>query len=290
MTSLFSFLGNGLGAMHIYSKIYSLPEFKDFTDYINEGTPLEVTTKFFRNLLAQLLDPMVNELLVSDEFNTIFNNSNLTRQDQCKLFAGKVFNKLYDQYAEGLRNHIHIDKRIALEFIISTFDGIQHLDKAENGTDCYTLLLNYYAEIFAEMARSTFNDVAGEVDEDNMLDYVGTVLGGFNVVYEYDSKHINEELLDDIRDDISDDSDSDSDSTDENDGDNENQIPTDSSKKRGRDDTQPTQPTPPESKPAPHPAQPKNLSLSTSSTEILDDDDLDIVDCEHISKRIRKSE
>lgn len=222
MSQLFSFLGNYLGAAHIYSKIYSMPEFRDFTDYLNEGTSIEVLTQFFRNLFATFLDPYVNELLQSNEFNTIFNNDKLTRQEQCKLFAGKVFNKLYDQYADELKDHIQVDKRVVLEILIMTFNDIQHLDKAENGNDCYTLLLNFYANTCATFVKSFCHNALTSVNEETLLEYTATALGAFNVVYEYDSKHINEDLLDNIRDDFTSDDDDDGDNDDGDNNDNEN--------------------------------------------------------------------
>lgn len=216
MTSLFSFLGNGFGAMHTYSKIYSSPEFRDFTDYLNEGTPEEVTIRFFRNMFAQFLDPYVNELLQNNEFNSIFNNNQLTRKEQCKVFAGKVFTKLYDQYADEFKDHLQIDKETSLRLLISTFNDIEHLDRAQNGTDCYTLLLNFYAKKCAEVVKSFYDNAFTNVNEDTMLSGVSSVIGTINSVYEYDSKHINEDLLDSIKDDLSNSDSSGSDSTDEN--------------------------------------------------------------------------
>lgn len=257
MTSFFSSLGNTFTAMHMYTKLYSMPEFRNFTDYLNEGSLTEVLTQFFRNTIVSYLDPIVEASLNDKEYTSIFDNKTLTKTEQCKLFSGKILNKLYDTHAGDFQNLMHMDKRLAMEYVVSTFNDIKEVESVKNGRDVYTLLVNACAEkvrtfILQRIVRLQLH----RVNEESVLKVIESTLKWFNEMYTYDSKLLNESLLGNKNDSSSDNSDSDGEATNNNTNkpDERNNM-----NKNDKMDTAPIGPLKPQFKPAtpnPHPMPP----------------------------------
>ena len=269
MASFLSFFGNSVAFAHIYSKIYNSPEFRDFTDYLNESTPTEALKQFIRNLICNEVDPIVEKLLTDETNNLIFTNGSLTKESQAKLFLGKILSQIYDENIDMVHGFMHVDKETVIRHFVGTLNDVEHLDRATNGKDVYTLLVNFYATQITNWIKDNFtNQLFDQVNEDSVLNVVCEGLGFFNQVYEYDSNNLNLNLLNDDHN-MDDDDDDDDDGDDCEDCENKdgsssssldttveiNIIDDDSNdKKRKADEIEPT-PTPAPTPTTPEPTQ-----------------------------------
>ncbi len=231
MTSLLSIFGSSITSIHMFSKLYNLPEFKIFMQTLNDNTSVQVMVQFFRNLICKTMDPLVENVLMKKENNLIFSNKSIDKETKVKLFVGKILNELYDD-ATILPCFIQLDmnKEDLISYFILTINDIKGLENANNGRDVYTLLVNYYALIITTFLKQTVIDQLFEnIKEDNLLETINLILGQFNEIYHYESENICEDMLDSNYDesdydesDDSDSDDSDSDSNNSNNSDNSN--------------------------------------------------------------------
>lgn len=195
MTSLISSLSSGLIAINFYNKIFSSKEFIDFNKNINQKNSEHNFKHFFRNLFFVNIDPYVHELLENDEFNSIFKNENLTKHEQAKLYLGKVISNLYDKYSDIFKDYFYIEKQIIIEYFISFVNQI-NLDKIINGNDIYILLIDKYSDILKDFFKNNiYEQLFKDINEDTSLIIINFLLKHFNNIYEYQSKYIDNNLI-----------------------------------------------------------------------------------------------
>jgi len=236
MTSLLSIFGSSLTSVHLFSKLYNLPEFKTFMQTFNDNTSTEVMRQFFRNLICRTLDPIVEDILMTKENNLIFSNKSIDKETQIKLYVGKILNELYGNETI-LPSFIQLDmsKEELIRYFILTINNIKGLENANDGKDVYTLLVDYYAlEMTTFLKQTVIDQLFKDIKENNLLETINVMFEIFNEIYKYESKNICEDMLDSDYDE-SNDSRSDSDS----DSDSHHVDNTTNTKKRKIDDTFP---------------------------------------------------
>lgn len=198
MASFLSMFGNGLTSIHMFSKLYKLPEFREFMKIMNDNMSTDIITQFLRNLICTIMDPIVENVLMNKENNLIFLNESIDKETQVKLFVGKIFNELYGNESI-LPDFVQLDmtKEELISYFILVINDVKGLENATNGRDVYTLIVNYYASTLATFIEQIMSEMLCEEKENSdLLETVNTLLKKFNEIYHYESENICEDMLD----------------------------------------------------------------------------------------------
>lgn len=196
---------------------YNTPAFDEFARHLSAKPFSEVIMQFARNAICQILDPTVTELLASSQNNLIFSNNALTRQEQSKIFLGKLVGQLCDK---DLTYFDAEKKEGMIKYFIEQLNHIQDLDKITNGKDLYTLLVNRYAQMVTYMLYVGSTSVFGQITENNTSKQLSKYIESLNSIYTNNPKTLNMKLLSNDADDtdttvdLNSESDSESDSDD----------------------------------------------------------------------------
>jgi len=199
------------------NKFYNTPAFNEFACHLTNKSFSDGSQHFIRNLLCKYLDPVVTQSLSDPKNNAYFSNNLLTRQDQAKMFIGKIVGELYDKTPEIFPMP---NKEDALKFFVGELNCVdkEKLNKTTNGKDIYTVLIDHYANLLSTLVSLGFSILYGPdkpTDETTCSQQLSKLVDSFNSIYILKSPNINVSLLDDSDSDTVDmntDSDSDTDS------------------------------------------------------------------------------
>lgn len=216
-TNFYSFISHLFGFTGVYSKLYNSKEFQEFQENISSGSSNEYVAKCLRGFILPITDNVFSLLdLGMRENEDIFNNKDITKEMQCKLFICSVIKSIYDPYSQlnqmiqtsGLNIPImdivnigfsllptNIPKEELMTYFIETLNTINKFDKINNAKDIYTILMEYYINQMTELIINALKGVDKPLDEDFLKTFIENMMSRLNTIYSYTSLNYNYALI-----------------------------------------------------------------------------------------------
>jgi len=218
-TNFYSFVSQLFGFTAVYNKLYDSKQFQEFQQNISSGSSEEFITKCVRGFLLEITDKLFKSILLDfPELNDIFNNKELTKEMQCKLFIGTMIKKLYDIFNElnqimktiyggnvplisignmGLNlSQNSISKEEIIKYFLETLNTINKFDKINNAMDVYTILMEYHIEQITNVFYFFLKDFNIPASEDFLKIFIEDVMNYLNKIYNYKSECYNYTIID----------------------------------------------------------------------------------------------
>lgn len=215
-SNLLSFTGTLFSSLDLYTQLYNSEHFQEFTKHISKDTPKEVTYEFIKNFILRYTDSTFQKYIEDPELNKVFMLENMSAETKSKLFIGKVLNLFYDEVTnldlvseDNFIGNIYlllffellgIDKQKFIKFFmeIMTEDDDINFNQVTNGREVYTILINYFSKVFAEVLHGSLSLFTEQLDGDPVVP-LKTFMESCNNVFNYKSSLFDTCLIEQLK-------------------------------------------------------------------------------------------
>jgi hypothetical protein len=234
MTSLLSFLGDGISGLDMYMSLYNNEDLIKLINYNKDKDPQTIATLFLKNTIHKVFDEYADEIIDNKEMESIFSDKKKDDETKLKLY---IFRAVMFYYHKYLKHFIDGEQLMIIstisEFIILSIDKNKSYDSGKNiYLNLVDSITSGYIGIILPLLNSFLGHNLDNSDYKELLGVVANILKEVNLLLEYESKYcIDDKIVDNP---------SDSDNTDnldkpDNTKNDDNNDDTTTGKKRPRD-------------------------------------------------------
>ena len=237
MTSFLNLASTFLTGIDILSNINNYPQLLKLMENSKDMDLRTFLDKFFRNTIAMIFDKELENVLEDEQMNSIFNNQELEKIDQVKLYMGQIVLHFYEKYKNIIEEYVTIERNDLLKILFERINHLIDYDSINCGKDVYNQLLDILCKNLVEMTFDPINEMSEhKIDNFTQENFIfhsfNWGLSFINNIIEYDPMFNN-----------NDDNDDNDDNDNNNDDNNEDDL--NNNKKRRNDGSKDSKPKKP---------------------------------------------